>query len=120
VARAGAQAAAEGEHLMDKIKVDILKEHLPYELDMLDEAAAYARSTEAAETNTKKGQVWFKRNAAIEAFWTHARNLIEFLTREKSPDLTVSSASAQDFTETSIPRWKWRPSWTKSTLRSAI
>jgi hypothetical protein len=57
------------------------------------------RSTEAAETNTKKGQVWFKRNAAIEAFWTHARNLIEFLTREKSPDLTVSSASAQDFTE---------------------
>jgi hypothetical protein len=84
---------------MEQIKIDILKEHLPYELDMLDEAAAYAGSTEAAETHTRKGPAWFKRNAAIEAFWTHARNLIEFLEREKSPDLNVSSASAKDFTD---------------------
>jgi hypothetical protein len=84
---------------MEQIKIDILKEHLPYELDMLDEAAAYAGSTEAAETHTRKGSAWFKRNAAIEAFWTHARNLIEFLEREKSPDLNVSSASAKDFTD---------------------
>jgi len=40
---------------------------------------------------------WFKRNAAVEAFWTHARNLIEFLTRPKSADLTISSASAKNF-----------------------
>jgi hypothetical protein len=26
---------------MDPVKIDILKEHLPYELDMLDQATAY-------------------------------------------------------------------------------
>jgi hypothetical protein len=35
---------------MDKIKIAILREHLPYELDMLDEAAAYLQSKEFGES----------------------------------------------------------------------
>jgi hypothetical protein len=38
----------------------------------------------AANAETTNRALWFKRNAAIEAFWTHARNLIKFLTRPKS------------------------------------
>ncbi|MGE0036768.1 MAG: hypothetical protein AB7S93_14110 [Xanthobacteraceae bacterium] len=85
---------------MERAEIDLLKEHLPYELDMLDNAVCFMNSPEFAklgESSDKLDQ--FKKNAAIESFWTHARNLIEFLSRDKSPDLNVSSASARDFAE---------------------
>jgi hypothetical protein len=87
---------------MEQIKIEILNEHLPYELDMLDEATKYIASQEFADACGVRDRcpAWFKRNAAIEAFWTHARNLIEFLFRPKSVDLKVSSASAKDFAPT--------------------
>ena len=34
---------------MEQIKIDILKEHLPYELDMFDEATEYTNSQEFAD-----------------------------------------------------------------------
>jgi hypothetical protein len=96
--------------LMDKIKIEILKEHLPYELDMLDTAVAYLQSAESSSSEESLDRATrFRRNAAIEAFWTHARNLVEFLTREKSGDLTVSSASAKDFAEKFHPTAKMEP-----------
>jgi hypothetical protein len=93
----------------EKIKIEILAEHLPYELEMRDEATAHLQSIEFSESSKEKRQcaVWFKRNAAIAAFWTHARNLIEFLTRTKSADLTISSASAKDLLKTSARGWTW-------------
>lgn len=101
---------------MEEIQIEILKEHLPYELDMLDEATTYLQSIEFADSikETRRGAVWFKRNANIEAFWTHSRNLIEFLTRPKSVDLTVSSASARDFAD------KFEPSLDMGPLMTLI
>jgi hypothetical protein len=96
---------------MEKIEIDLLKEHLLYELDMLDEATTYLQSSEFSELARlrQRGPEWFKRNAAIEAFWTHARNIVEFLMRVKSADLTVSSASARDFATDFRPSVKLDP-----------
>ncbi|MBA5775988.1 hypothetical protein H2509_02570 [Stappia sp. F7233] len=77
---------------MDEMKAKLLKEHLPYEHDMLDAAYAFITSDKRND-DAKDREQWFLRNAAIVAFWTHARNLIEFY--EKSPH---ASASASDFT----------------------
>jgi hypothetical protein len=88
---------------MDQIKIAILTQHLPYELDMFDEATAYLQSKEFEQSVnvTERGTAWFKKNAAIEVFWTHARNLIEFLirTKSKSIDEMMFAASARDFAE---------------------
>jgi hypothetical protein len=40
----------------------------------------------------------FLKNAAIECFWLHARNLLEFLRQPKSSPDTGASVSARDFT----------------------
>jgi hypothetical protein len=85
---------------MENIKKQILEGDLPYELEMFDAAVEYLQSPEfAASTNSDDRVVWFKRNAAIEAFWTHARNLIKFLERtpSKSIDEMQFEASARDF-----------------------
>ena len=80
---------------------ELFTEHLPYELAMLDAATDFL-SSEVREDRTREG--WFRRQSAIEAFWVHARLLIEFFTRGKSPalvdgvpDPTVHHASAKDF-----------------------
>jgi hypothetical protein len=66
--------------VIEAINIEILREHLPYELDMFDGATEYFQSPEfAAAAHSQEN--WFKRNAAVEAFWTHARNLVEFLKR---------------------------------------
>ena len=54
----------------------ILTEHLPYELNMLEAAFTFLHSPDFKDVH----RIGFVRNAAIEAFWLHARNLIEFLT----------------------------------------
>jgi hypothetical protein len=74
-----------------------LREHLPYELDMLEHAFAFLNKDE----NSKMlGSHTLIKNAFIEVFWLHARNLLEFLTQPEnktgvSPRGTVS---AEDFT----------------------
>ena len=67
-------------------------EHLPYELDMLEVAFAFVHSQQYAEQRKDI----FCRNAAIESFWTHARNLYEFMTRKGTGD-AKGLAAAADF-----------------------
>jgi hypothetical protein len=85
---------------MDAAKVQFLTKDLPYELDMLDAAIKYLKSDEFTNSaDTTDRATWFRRNAAIEAFWVHARNIIEFLTRAKTDGVTASSCSAKDFVD---------------------
>ena len=71
--------------------VSILTEHLPYELDMLEAAFLFLHSQETEKVRA----IPFCRNAAIESFWLHARNLIEFLTHR--PSGGAGTVSARDF-----------------------
>jgi len=72
----------------------MLEEHLPYELDMLEAASAFLHDEKRDRTDVAV------RNAMIEAFWIHARNLIEFLTlRREQRDGATGVASARDFTK---------------------
>jgi hypothetical protein len=74
---------------MDAAKEQILKIDLCYELDMFE--GAYARFANAPK------EADFAHNLVVEAFWTHARNLNEFLERE--PNFASKGvASARDFT----------------------
>jgi hypothetical protein len=59
---------------LDEAKKKMLAEHLPYEHNMLDGAFEFLTSKAHAEER----KVPFKRNAVVEVFWLHARNLIEF------------------------------------------
>jgi hypothetical protein len=68
-------------------KKKLFEEHLPYELDMFEEAAKFLMSKEFANLNRKNNKDdWFRANAAIEAFWTHARTLEKFFTQRKNPE----------------------------------
>jgi hypothetical protein len=81
-------------------KKKLFEEHLPYELDMFEEAAKFLMSKEFANLNRKNNKDdWFRANAAIEAFWTHARTLEKFFTQRKNPEPVQDAhhASAQDF-----------------------
>ncbi|WP_156380805.1 hypothetical protein [Pseudolabrys sp. Root1462] len=77
---------------LDQAQIDVLEEHLPYELDMLEGSlGAWAGSDR--ET---RGQ-WVARMAPIEAFWVHARILWEFFCKS-----TTTAASADHFTTTRL------------------
>lgn len=58
----------------------LFAEHLKYELEMFDEAARFLDSPQFAALDRTKRDQWFRYNSAIEAFWIHARLLIEFLS----------------------------------------
>jgi hypothetical protein len=77
--------------LMDPRKERMLTEHLIYEIDML-------RASVAALDGP--GLVGPPRNMAIETFWLHARNLIQFFNLRKNVEDTCEGvASAKDFTD---------------------
>jgi hypothetical protein len=78
---------------VDEITTSILKEHLPYELEMLERSFEFLHAERFAEIR-KPG---FFKNAAIEVFWLHARNLIEFLVYPKNGS-HQGTVSAKDFT----------------------
>lgn len=82
---------------------DMLVEHVPYEIDMMRAAYAYLRSNDRIRVRDTIGDVTglvtFLNNAAIEAFWVHTRNLLEFFRREAQAE--GRTACAQDFTRTS-------------------
>ena len=78
---------------METDKTKILEEHLPYEHRMLEHAYAFLTS----DSYTAMREDWFLRNAVINAFWMHARNLIEFYRNAKDV-----SASASDYTKTRL------------------
>lgn len=75
---------------MDAEKRDILHEHLGYEIDMVASAIAAIAAGDAD---------WFRRMCAIEAFWLHARTLLEFFEDRTAPSRT---AAAQHFTDKPI------------------
>jgi hypothetical protein len=76
------------------IEVAMLREHLCYELDMLEGAFIFLHDDSHAEARKNK----IVRNAMVEAFWTHARNLLEFLAYPKREGAT-GIASARNFTD---------------------
>jgi hypothetical protein len=75
-------------------EIAMLKEHLPYELDMLERAFVFLHDEKYADD--RKNDI--VKNAMIEAFWVHARNLLEFLTHPEGEGAT-GVASARDFTD---------------------
>jgi hypothetical protein len=75
---------------MGRERIAILEEHLPYELDALDEALIAWRDIPKRDNETK--QQWFRRMSAIEAFWVHARNLEEFF-EDRQGDSRTAAAS---------------------------
>lgn len=85
---------------MEDRKKQLFDEHLPYELEMFEEAARFLMSDECAKLDRENNKDdWFRANAAVEAFWTHARTLKEFFTQRKNPEPVQDAhhASAQDF-----------------------
>lgn len=78
----------------DATKIAMLKVHLPYELDMGNAFALLPLLHDGKYL--QDGPV---RNALIEAFWLHARNVIEFLTNQKRNKTPSGVASARDFTD---------------------
>jgi hypothetical protein len=74
---------------MDKAHEHQLTHHLIYEHDVLRHAHAFLTQTAFAEDRRD----WFKRQAAIIAFWVSARSLIEFYERQQP-----HNPSASDYT----------------------
>ena len=64
----------------DKKILEFVREHLPYEIDML-------RSTYL--TLYQGGVDWAIRNALIESFCIHARNLLEFFSKKADSGAAV-------------------------------
>jgi hypothetical protein len=85
-------ARLEDATMIDPVTEAILTEHLPYELDMFESAFLVLLDQRFSEQR----KLIFVRNAAIECFWTHARNLIEFLTHPAS-GTQIGTVSARDF-----------------------
>jgi hypothetical protein len=88
--------ASESYAMLDKILVEIIAEHLPYEIDMLrlsyDELEA--RAKKLTDTNkSKEEQV--RQYALIEGFCVHARSLIDFFSNRRTQK---TDAIASDFT----------------------
>ena len=76
------------EQKLERDKIDILVKHLPYELDMLEQALVTWRDAQNDPENT------YTKNSAIETFWLHARSLADFFRNAK----TGRTATASHFT----------------------
>lgn len=76
------------EQKLERDKIFILVKHLPYELDMLEQALVTWRETQNDPENT------YTKNSAIETFWLHARSLADFFRNAK----TGRTATASHFT----------------------
>jgi hypothetical protein len=85
-----------GEEMMQEQerKKKLFEEHLAYELNMFDEAAKFLMSEEFSKLDRQNNKDdWFRANAAIEAFWTHARTLQEFFRKAQEPRAFARRAS---------------------------
>jgi hypothetical protein len=76
-------------------QIDVLHEHLPYELNMLAWALNTWANIPAEPINLSDAGELNKcrRNSAVETFWLHARNLHEFFMQSQT-----RTASADHFT----------------------
>ncbi len=83
---------------MDDARKNILTEHLPYEIDLLEYCMeAWCQSAPASKDAPQSD--WAKLMMPINGFWLHARNLIEFFTMSASDSRT---AAADHFTTKAI------------------
>jgi len=80
---------------MEEAARTILDRHLPYELDMLERAFEFVTSDHPLCHHPAAPLL---NNLAIEAFWTHARNVNEFMKRPRNKNAS-GVAAARDFTE---------------------
>jgi hypothetical protein len=79
---------------MEQAARRLLERHLPYELNMFERAFEFV----SADPLRNDPAASHLRNFAIEAFWTHARNLNYFMKR--APNKNASGeAAARDFTD---------------------
>jgi hypothetical protein len=84
---------------MERAAERLLVEHLPYELDMLQHALKFILSDRFTDNPSNK----VLRNFTIVAFWTHARNLDEFIAGERNKEISGKTAAARDFTVDEAP-----------------
>jgi hypothetical protein len=118
--RKGANMVEPNREDMERAKI-VLDDALPYELDMLDATVRYMQTDEFSKLTKPKTEFeWLTCNATIEAFWTHARSLIEFFSRRKNQDLSASAASAMDFTEGFHPSSDMEKLWGPGRLAEAL
>jgi hypothetical protein len=77
---------------MEQTIVVLLNEHLPYELDMLEEC--FVRLFDKGHARLRDDKT--VRNALIESFWLHARNICEYLLQHPTSSHERGIAAAQD------------------------
>jgi hypothetical protein len=77
---------------LEQKHIDVLREHLPYELNMLDQALLAWKSSQEPHSMAE----WFAQMSAIEMFWVKARTLREFFVRTAHTE--GRTACANDFT----------------------
>ena len=73
----------------------LLERHLPYELDMFERAFEFVATDHPLRRHPAAPLL---ENLAVEAFWTHARNVNEFMRRPRNKN-AGGVAAARDFTE---------------------
>jgi hypothetical protein len=84
------------EHTMEQAAKRLLQRHLPYELDMLERALEFLTRDDLPLHEHPAAPLL--NNFAIEGFWTHARNVNEFMKRPRNKSAS-GVAAARDFTE---------------------
>jgi len=88
--------------MADQILIDIIDEHLPYEIDMLRNAYSALAATPPPTGVCK--------NALIESFCVHARSLIHFLANKptRKDDATASDFAAGFVTSLNLAGEPWK------------
>jgi hypothetical protein len=81
--------------MMELAAKNLLERHLPYELDMLERALEFIVVDHPLHRHPAAPIL---RNLAVEAFWTHARNVNEFMKKSRNKN-AAGVAAARDFTE---------------------
>jgi hypothetical protein len=103
-----------------KRAITVLSDALRYEFDMLDAVALHMQKEEFKHLGNNETECLI-RNAIVESFWTHARNLLEFFNQTQNrQDLTASSASAKDFTCNFNPSSEIKALWADGSLKTKI
>jgi len=76
--------------ILDEDERDVIHEHLPYELYMLE------NSLKTWNDCVRRGERGFERGLAFENFWLHARNLIDFFSKPEGGSDVVASTFIKD------------------------
>jgi hypothetical protein len=85
----------EGSAMPDQILLDIIDNHLPYEIDML---RGLFRQFDNANRDLSEPEQKIKYFAQIESFCVHARSLLFFFSNKKSGPKDCDDSIASDFT----------------------